>query len=400
MLKFEWTKKHTTILIYSCATLLLCALVVFAILFPNATAITLKRGFGMISPVFYGFAIAYLFDPVCGFFENKIFSGLAKKHSRAAHILSVVFTVLFAVLIITLFISILVPQVVSSYNTLESRFESYLKKARVFIREVTQYLRENDSFGIMPSFLGEGDVVTLITNYIGQMFGFVGNVADRIFEYSSKIISVTAKAVISVIFAVYFLLEKKKFVSWISKVFKAILSKGMFNSAKNWLEYTNKVFSSFITGKLINAMLITVVNFILFGICGIPYYPIIALITGVTDLIPYFGPFIGAVPCIFIILIDNPIKVIWFLVLVLVIQQIDANIIGPKILGEKVGADSLLIIVAITVGGSLFGIAGMFLSVPVFTVMAHMVNAFVNHRLHKKKLPTYSAAYKKDEGGV
>ena len=397
MPRFEWTKKHTTILIYTCITMLLAIAIVFAILFPNVLLGTLGAFFRAISPAFYGFVIAYLFSPICVFFDNKVFYRVGEKHERAAHLLSVICTFFLAALVIALFIGILVPQVVNSYLSLESRLEGYVQKATAFINDFIAELRARDEFGILPSFIGSGDITETLGSAIGSMFGFIGNVADRVLEYSSKVLSVAARAVVSIIFAVYFLIEKKSLFSWISRVAGILLPSKALVSIKNWIEYTNEVFSSFITGKLINALLITAVNFVAFGLCGIPYYPIIALITGVTDMIPYFGPFIGAIPCAFIILIADPIKVIWFLVIVLVIQQIDANFIGPRILGEKVGVDSLLIIVAITVGGGLFGIAGMFVSVPVFTVAAHALNSFVNMRLCKKGLPTYSSAYEKSE---
>ncbi len=397
MLSFEWTKKHTTILIYTIAVLLISVVLVFSILFPQAILGTAAKIFSAVSPAFYGFAIAYLFSPICNFFDKKMFFRIAEKHERTAHLLSVICTCIFALAIIITFAWILVPQVVNSYLLLETKFEGYLASASEFLDGVMDDILAKDEFGLLPSFIGEGDITDTIGDTVVSMFGFIGNAADRLLKYSSKILTVTARAVISVIFAVYFLIEKKSLLLWTNKVASMLLPARAVVSIKNWLEYTHGVFSSFISGKLINATLITAVNFILFGICGIPYYPIIALITGVTDLIPYFGPFIGAVPCAFIILIADPIKVIWFFVLVLVIQQIDANIVGPKILGEKVGVDSLLIIVAITVGGGLFGIAGMFLSVPVFTVLAHAVSSLVNMRLRKKGLPTYTAAYEKSE---
>lgn len=398
MPRFEWTNKHTTILIYTCVTILLAIAIFFAVLFPGAVATAFSALTSTLSPVFYGFAIAYLFYPICLFFENGIFARLVKKNERAAHLISVACTFIVAALVIAVFVWILVPQVVNSYLTLQSKFEGYIQKAENFINEAVRMLRENDEFGLLPSFIGSGNLADSLSETLSSMFGFVGNIADTVIKYSSKILTTFAKVVVSIIFAAYFLIEKKHFFSWISKISSVILTRGTVNAINNWLEYTNNVFSRFISGKLINALIITVVNFIVFGLCDIPYYPIIALITGITDLIPYFGPFIGAVPCAFIILIADPIKLIWFLVLVLVIQQIDANVIGPKILGEKVGVDSLLIIVAITVGGGLFGILGMFISVPVFTVIAHAINSFINMRLRKKGLPTYSSAYEKSSG--
>lgn len=398
MPKFEWTKRHTAIFIYTCATMLIAIAIVFAILFPDVIFGAVADIFGAISPVFYGFAIAYLFHPVCDFFENKLFYRLRDKNGRAAkaaRVLSVICTFVLAAAVIAAFIGILVPQVVNSYLSFESRLEGYLQNATDWINGFVAEVKARDEFGLLPSFVGTGNVTDVLADTVGSMFGFIGNVADKVLEYSSKVLGVAAKVVVSIIFAVYFLLEKKTIISWISKISYSLLPGGFVNGVSYWISYTNKVFSSFITGKIVNALLITVINFIVFGICGIPYYPLVALVTGVTDLIPYFGPFIGAIPCAFIILIADPVKVIWFIVLVLVIQQVDGNIVGPKILGEKVGVDSLVIIVAITIGGSLFGIAGMFISVPVFTVLLHAANSFLDTRLRKKGLPTEMQAYEK-----
>lgn len=166
---------------------------------------------------------------------------------------------------------------------------------------------------------------------------------------------------------------------------------------RKWASFTHRSFGGFISGKILDAIIITLLNFIVFGLCRIPYYPLIALITGITDIIPYFGPFIGAIPCAFIILIADPIKVIWFVVLTLVIQQLDGNIIGPKILGEKVGVDSLLIIVAITVTGGLWGLFGMFVGVPIFAVFYQIVKEFIEYLLIKKRKPRETAAYYTEE---
>lgn len=397
MLKLEWTKKHTTILIYTCITLLLAIAIIFTVLFPGRIFGALGSFCKALSPVFFGFIIAYLLNPCADFFDKKLFSRLFKKGSkRLARILAVTATFILFFAIIALFIGILVPQVISSYSSLESKFEVYVSKASEWLSGFISTLRENDEYGLLSVFLGSGDVGESLGSVINSAFGFIGNVADKVLIYSSAAVGIAAKVIVSFIFAVYFLLEKERLFTWFAKLADALFPQSFNNRAHYWISYTDNVFSSFITGKLLNAFLITVINFIVFGICGIPYYPLVALITGITDMIPYFGPFIGAIPCGFIILIADPIKLIWFAVLVLIIQQIDGNIVGPKILGEKVGVDSLLIIVAITVGGGLFGIAGMFVGVPVFTVIYHAINTFISSRLKKKERPTSSKAYEKD----
>lgn len=397
MLKFEWTKKHTTILIYTCITLLLAIAIVFAILFPSHVLGAVGGFCKALSPVFFGFVIAYLLNPCTEFFDNKVFSRMfRKKGKRAARTLSVAVSFILAIAIIALFIGILVPQVVSSYSSLEAKFEIYISDASKWVNDFVASLRENDKYGLMSTFLGSGDVSTSFGSLISSAFGFIGNVADKVILYSSAAVNTVAKAVVAIIFAIYFLLEKNRLFIWAAKLSDALFPQQFISHARYWISYTDGVFSSFITGKLLNAFLITIINFIVFGMCGIPYYPLVALVTGITDMIPYFGPFIGAIPCGFIIFIADPIKLIWFAVLVLIIQQIDGNIVGPKILGEKVGVDSLLIIVAITVGGGLFGIAGMFVGVPVFTVIYHAISTFISSRLKKKGLPSDGSSYEKE----
>jgi len=391
MLKFEWTKKHTTVLIYSCCTILLAVAIVFALFFPSVWLGVVKDFFKAISPVFFGFVIAYLVHPVCEFFDKKVF----KKHiksKKAARALAVTCTMLLVVGIIAAFLGIMVPQIAASYTSLESKFEVYVTKVTGWVKDFVSQLQASGNETLL-SFFNVQKLLDSVDDILSTAFGFLGGFANILLTYSTKIVSIVANVIVSVIFTVYFLLEKDRIFSGISKVSDSLFSVRFNLGARKWISYTDEVFSSFITGKLVNAFFITIINFVIFGIFKIPYYPLVALICGVTDMIPYFGPFIGAVPCAFIILIADPIKVVWFAALVLVIQQIDGNIVGPKILGEKVGVDSLLIIVAITLGGGLFGIAGMFVGVPVFTIIYHAFNEFVSGRLKKKGLPTDTDSY-------
>ncbi|MBQ4150288.1 MAG: AI-2E family transporter [Clostridia bacterium] len=387
---FEWTKRHTTILIYTCITILLAVALAFAILFPATLWNFFADLLSAISPVFFGFIFAYLLHPVCNFYEYKAFknSKMKKRHLR---VLSVSCTVVSFLAVIALFVVIMIPQLVSSYISLQSMVEENVIIIVDKTTEAVEDLRQN--YGIFDAiFSGEGVSGTLESG-IGKMFGFVGDFANVVIEYSSKIVVALGKAVVSFIFAIYFLIEKEQILNALSKISNSFFSAKFNKSAKKWIGFTDDVFSSFISGKIINSLIITVVNFVVFGLFGIPYYPLVALVCGITDMIPYFGPFIGAIPCAFIILIADPIKVIWFAALVLVIQQLDGNILSPKILGEKVGVDSLLIIIAITVSGGLFGIIGMFIGVPIFTVAHRAVTELLSAKLKKKGLPVATADY-------
>lgn len=383
MLDFEWTKKHTTVLFYTCGTIVLAVMIVLALLFPGSITGFLAKLFSAVSPVFFGFVIAYLMHPICDFFEKKVFSKLTLK-KKFLRVVSVICSLLVVLAVIGLFIGMMVPNVVNSYLDLEKRFEIYIADAVEFVNKAIVELQKNDTHGLLSDFLSTEKLTGSVDSMLGSAIGYIGNFANTVVSLSSKIIVVAANVIVSFIFAVYFLIEKEILFKWTAKLSTSLFSEKFNAGAKKWIKYTDGVFSSFITGKIVNALIITVINFIVFGLFKIPYAPLIALVTGVTDMIPYFGPFIGAIPCAFIILIAEPSKVLVFGILVLVIQQIDGNIVGPKILCEKVGVDSLLIIVAITIGGGLFGIVGMFVGVPVFTVLYNVVMEFLNSRLKKK----------------
>jgi len=382
--------------------MLLSIAVVLLLLFPDVIVNLVKGFLGAISPVIIGFAVAYLLFPICRFFERRVFKTLFKKKEspRLSRVLSVILTFLLAIAVISLFISMVVPQIRASYLDLESKFGGYLNVAAQKLEEIFAEITNNGEQSTLAAILDIDLVFDTLEKVIDSLFGAIGNIADKVVTYSSKVVSVVARIIVSLIFAVYFMLEKEKIFSAISRLSDFLLPHKLDRGARKWLNFTHHAFGSFISGKLLNSFIITLVNFILYGLCGIPYYPLIALITGITDMIPYFGPFIGAVPAAFIILIADPIKVLWFIALVLVVQQIDGNFIGPKILGEKVGVDSLLIIVAITVSGGLWGIVGMFIGVPVFTVIYQMVKEFVEKRLEAKGLPKETAEYAKSRKGA
>ncbi|MBQ4557321.1 MAG: AI-2E family transporter [Clostridia bacterium] len=395
MPKFEWTKKHTTILLYTCGTILLAIPLVLAILFPGAVFGFIGDLFSAVSSVFFGFVIAYLLHPICNLYDIKVFKKLhngAKPRKRLARALAVVCTMLSVLIVVALFIGMVVPQIKASYLDLESKLDTYINNTYAWITEMLA----DGALGTLSSVVNVQTVLDSLDTILDSAVGIITGVANGVVTFSSKIAIVVAQVIVSFIFACYFLIEKERLFSWISKFSDLVLPDSLNCSVRGWISYTDEVFGNFISGKIVNALIITVLNFILFGICGIPYYPLVALITGITDMIPYFGPFIGAIPSAFIILIADPVKVIWFAVLVLVVQQIDGNLVGPKILGEKVGVDSLLIIVAITVSGGMFGIVGMFVGVPIFTIIYHMVISFLDKRLKKKGLPTATSAYGKE----
>ena len=391
MLKFEWTKEHTVALIYTCVTILLAIPLVLVILFPDILGGALGGLVDALSPVLIGFAVAYLLFPVCNFFEKKVCGFIEKKkpRPRLRRIAAVVLTLLAAIVFLVFFVWMLVPQIKASYLNLEATFDTYLEKASVYLGEVTAKYTEPGAEPVFDS----AALLDTVGGWIDSLFDQVGNFMSSAVSYSSKLLNTIWRIIFSLIFMVVFLVEKDAIGARLNSIASTLLTRRGKAFCDKWVRYTDESFGGFISGKILDAVIITLINFVVFGLAGIPYYPLVSLVCGVTDVIPYFGPFIGAVPCAFIILIADPIKMIWFIVLTLVIQQCDGNIIGPKILGEKVGVDSLMIVVAITVSGGLWGLVGMFIGVPLFAVLRQAVKELVESRLQKKHLPTETTAY-------
>lgn len=401
MFQIHWTRQHTTLLIYTCVTILAAMLILLITIFPGRLAGFIGGLLSAISPVFIGFATAYLLYPICMFFDRKVlkFMDKSKPRPRLRRIFALLLTALLIAALLTLFVSMIVPQIKSSYIDLESKFDGYLAAASQWIDNMFSNFSMGNTDGQNPlaGLLSIDAIFDQFGKLIDSSFDLIGDFMNTAVAYSSKFFTTISKVVVSILFAAYFLIEKEMIFDKINGFARTFLSEHTNRFLRKWIAFTDNSFGGFISGKILDAIIITILNFIVFGLCDIPYYPLIALITGVTDIIPYFGPFIGAVPCAFIILIAEPIKVIWFIALTLVIQQLDGNIIGPKILGEKVGIDSLLIIVAITVTGGLWGLFGMFVGVPIFAVLYQIVKEFIEYRLIRKRKPRETAAYYAEE---
>ena len=404
MFKIEWTKKHTTVLLYTCATLAVSALLFYLIVAPSAPLGFVLRFLSALRPVFIGFAVAYLLNPVCRLFDAKVLRFIG--HKKARRILSVLCAFLLAAALIAIFVSVLAPQVVQSYRDLTDKFDDYLAQADAALGSLTG-AAEDGSKATLSSLLerlniyltGEaGDIAELPERMAAKVSAFLdlsalSGIFNAALETSARIAALLSTTVLSFLFAVLFLVEKERLFMLCYRLFSAILPQNLYTRLRHLIRITDDSFGGFILGKLLDSSIILVINLIVFPLCRIPYAPLVAVVCGITNLIPYFGPLIGGIPCGFIILIADPKKVILFALLTFVIQQIDGNLIGPKVLGDRVGIDSLLIIVSISVCGSLWGIVGMLIGVPLFAVFYRLGKEITERRLTAKGLPVETAAY-------
>ena len=352
--------------------------------------------FTILMPFIYGLAIAYLMNPVVKFFENKVFIKLIKKFNknkkdrkRLARVLSLcTSTIIFFGVLITS-VSFLIPEILKSIEMLVLNINTYLTNSKELLI---------DLFG------GSSAIKDFINENYGEFSEFMNKsfnegIFDNMMETLGNSIFGTLKflynLIIGYIIAIYILVDKEKFKAQSKKLLYTLFDYDRINIILENTRYTDKVFGGFFAGKLLDSLIIGIICFICMIIMGMPYSLIVSVIVGVTNVIPYFGPFIGAIPSAFLIFLVDPGKCLMFIIFIFILQQIDGNIIGPKILGSKTGLSSFWVLFSLLIFGGLFGMVGMLLGVPLFSILYSFINGVLKRRLKEKKLPENSKDYEK-----
>ena len=391
-MKFEWNKRYNTYALYAVGVLIAAAVFIFVLLRWDEFDSVLSNIFDVCKPLIYAIGIAYLLWPLLRTFETKIFCGLEKKKPRKklVRILSLICVYIIFLLVLTLFFGTVIPQITSSIMMLMDKMSTYISTAQIWIDD----------------FIGQTDFIDaeIINNIVDRLNDLINQLVTWIYDnFRRAITGVTSYAanfaaeiwniVLGIIFSVYFLLFKEHLLAQVKKLFVSIFPAHIYRRAAHYAALTDHTFGGFINGKLLDSLIIGILCFILMSIFRMPYTPLISMIIGITNVIPFFGPFIGAIPSAFFVFIADPGMTLWFVLMVFLLQQLDGNVIGPKILGDFIGLSPLWVIVSITVMGGLLGVFGMFLGVPTFAVIYAIIKEVTESNLEKKGLPTDTDAY-------
>ena len=354
----------------------------------------LTRLLSILAPVLYGCAMAYLLAPIVNFLEQKLLKGLKSgkwKMGRSwARAISIFLTWAMVGVLFYLLMNILIPQLAISITSLIDNAESYYRKVydwvnhlldknpgveswvltqvNTYYQDILDYLTKQ----VLPQ---AQQMVTLIT---GGIWGFV--------KFSLNL-------VVGIIISVYLLAMKEKSTARCCKLVYGVFKEEQAHWVIRGTRKVDRIFSGFVRGKLLDSLIIGILCFIGCSIFKFPYTPLISVVVGVTNVIPFFGPFLGAIPSAFLILLVNPLQCLYFVIFVIALQQLDGNVIGPMILGDSTGLSSFWVIVAILVGGGFWGVLGMFLGVPVFACLYTLVRLLIDWRLAKKNMPTEAYTY-------
>ena len=314
----------------------------------------------ILSPIIVGIIFACLLNPIVKKFENLYNKkDKIKKKKKLGRILGILSTYLILLVFVILICVFLLPNLFESINQMIVNFPTYLENIFGFIRKLCT------KFNINPKFLDDynTDLSALVkTNVLPNLDIIINNLASGITSVVRGIINV----VVSIIISSYLIYDRELFINGIAKLLKAYCSTKVYTEIKRVVENVYKVFCGFMIAKLIDSLIIGIITFIILSIFRIPYTLLISIVIGITNIIPFFGPFIGAIPSIVLLLIIDPTKALEFAVIIFLIQQFDGNILGPKLIGNKLGMKSFWVLFAIILFGGLFGFAGMLFGVPFF----------------------------------
>lgn len=350
----------------------------------------IKTIIGILMPFIYGFAIAYLLLPFFNFLYRHLSPSFGKWFKRGNNIAKVVSSLIslgVGIIVVVGLVSMVLPQLVLSIVSLMESMDGYFETISVFIGNILQDnpVIERNFMQLYDQFTQE--IMTWVQNIaLPQLVGLMTSVMSTV--------SALFNVLVGVIIALYILNSKDTFCAQSKKIVYSLLPAGISNKVIDRVAHLHRVFGGFIIGKIIDSMIIGVICFVGLQIMGIPYAMLISVIIGVTNVIPFFGPFIGAIPSAILIFVISPVQAIYFVVFILLLQQFDGNILGPKILGDSTGLSSFWVMFAILVFGGIFGFVGMVVGVPIFAVIYSIIKEAIEYLLVKKGLPADTTQYR------
>lgn len=349
----------------------------------------------VFAPIFIGAILAYLCLPLVRLYQNRVFGKIASNRTKRS--LSILCAYVTLIIVVVFFVALVIPQLLSSVEELIVKMTdgTYLNAAIDWVNAMLNRLlafqdnHTNENF----IFIDADQIIRWIQDFFNDSTGYIQSLTNSLVAYVSKFVVSVKNLFLGVLLSIYFVISKERLHAIFKKICLAFISPKKYNALSEWSRFTDKTFGGFVVGKLIDATFMMVICSIAFGIANIPYAILIATVIGIANIIPFFGPFIGAIPSGFIVLIASPSKFLLFCILLLVIQQFDANVIEPKIVGDKIGLSSLGVITAVIVMGGYFGVIGTFFGVPIFAVICTLINAWVDSRLKKKDFSVALADY-------
>lgn len=380
--RFEKNSKYLTISIYS-LFVILAGSVIFRLIYHWARTVqAIQSLIDVLSPFLIGFLIAYMLEPIIRFFERNVFRKIFRiRREKMAKLGAVFITYMIILGALSVCMNFVIPQILKSIGEITTSIPTAYATIMDRLTNLTKHGQNMTRPSMINVIINQS--LPKAYTYLEQ---FMGESIPVLYDFSMQIIKVIFNLFIAFIISIYISLDKKLMVKSLKRFLYALLP---VNDARNIIvtfQECDRIFSSYLVGKSIDSLIIGILCFVITSIFHLPYSVLISIIVGVTNMIPYFGPFLGAIPGICLIAILSPIGAIKFLIIIFLIQQFDGYILGPRILGNSTGVRPVAILFAVIVGGAYFGVAGMFLGVPVLAVIQFLVEKWIQKRLSKKEI--------------
>ncbi len=347
----------------------------------------------ILAPFVYGGVVAYLLRPLCNTYESFFTDVFPKPAKRFANSVAVILSLVTGILVVYTLIIMIAPQL---YQSVLSLWNSLPEKINQFVAWATGIFGEDEELLQLFNTSSQALMKELETWAETTLVPYITNIVSGVGSSVLKVLNFLYDLLIGLIVAVYLLGSRKKFARQSVLLVRSTLKPKWANIFLDEIKFIDRMFGGFIDGKILDSAIIGVLCYIGCLIFKFPNPLLIAAIVGITNVIPFFGPFIGAVPSTFLILIEDPIKALWFVLFVLVLQQLDGNIIGPAILGDRTGLSSFWVLFTIILFGGLWGIVGMIIAVPLFAVIYDTIKRLVRRGLFRKDQIELWEQYKAD----
>ena len=378
--RFLPNNRYFTICIYAVTVILLGALIVRVVMTPFAVTNGIKRVLNVLMPFLMGILIAMIMNPIINWISQIMEQFLKLKKKKVRIILASVLAYMLVLGLILICIIFIVPQVFSSISELVNSLPKMYRLTTDFFNNLQQHFPNTDMSDIQKT------VNDMLPSLITTIRNFSTDIVPAIYSASVSIVQWLLNAIVAVIVSIYILGDKKNLKKLIKIILYSFVPEEYISGSIQILRECNNIFTNFMVSKALDSLIIGCLCFIFMTIFGLDYAVLISMVVGITNMIPYFGPFIGAIPGFLILLIVNPWKSLGFLVLILILQQFDGLYLGPKLMGSSVGMKPLWIIVSITLGGKIAGVLGMFLSVPIGAILVYLSTLLIDRILLKKNI--------------
>lgn len=375
--------------------LVTCVILYFTLLRFDAVTGTIRTVIDVLKPVLYGFAIAFLMNPIVKKVDAKLVPVLKekmepKKAQKLSRTVGIILAMLFLLALIAALFNMLIPELYKSIRDLLIALPGQITEASANIQE---FLSKDTMMGnVVKNAIEQATQVFenwVRTDFMRQMNTLVSNVTVGVVNVVGEIINFAIGWIVSV----YVLFGKERFSKHAKKLTYAFFSTNQANMILHLTKKGNQIFGGFIIGKIIDSVIVGIICFISLSIMKMPYTLLVSVIVGVTNIIPFFGPFIGAIPSALLIILVSPIKGLYFIIFVIILQQVDGNIIGPKILGDTTGVSAFGVIFSILLGGGLWGFVGMIMAVPTYALIYYILMMCTDRKLEEKELPVDIDSY-------